>query len=313
MYKLKNYVNNNLNTKVKLIKHKRSDYLPLMLFTNGLYSSLKKKTNVELLEDFSQIDNYNNIILILYLMDLNKNILDKIKQYNIKTILINTEYYLSIHVYYKLLKLNEENINNIVISEYSPLNCKKYESNMKNINYFYGPSLFTNYLIDFYNENLDKKINILDKEIDIFTFGYINEKRKKLLLELSKKYNVVYISQVSNKELINTIEKSKIILNINKIGFHNVFDYYRNSFLIANKIFFIYEYPLEIDFEIDKNLIGIEENLIVPKYDNIISVIEYYLENYNEELVKNQVEKQYKWFTKFTLDDNIDKYLLNNL
>jgi hypothetical protein len=176
-------------------------------------------------------------------------------------------------------------------------------TNYINNNIFYSPLLFHEHLIEYYNSQVKEKILFENKDIDILFFGYANERRKKILDILSTKYNVVIHSK-DNNELCNNIERSKIILNIHNHEYNYVFDYYRNAFLLANKAFIIYEYPYDTNFSKEHNLIDIKNNLITIDYDQIINSIDYYMNNQN--LIKEQVEKQFNWFKNFPMETNIN-------
>lgn len=290
---------------IKIIKHSRSDYLPLMLYSKILFKTLNKlQYNVELVDSFSSINNFKNSIIILYFFEYEGDAQRYLEENKIKTILINTEYHEHFGFNDKIARIDNNNFD-CTIFEYSSVNYKIIKEKYPNVNIYYAPLLYHEYLSEYYNTNL---IDVnKDKDIDVLVFGAISERRANLINILNKKYNVVYFTHgVSNNELLKYIERSKIILNIHNHDYNFVFDYYRNAFLIANNIFFIYEYPYDIDYNIDKNLLGIEESLIVVKYDNIIDTVEYYLNN--PVLINDQIIKQNKWFKKFTFEDNMKLY-----
>ena len=99
--------------------------------------------------------------------------------------------------------------------------------------------------------------------------------------------------QKYNTELAN----AKIVLNIYSYEHNKIFDYFRNSYLLANKCLLISEYPENIDLSIEKNLIGYKENLIFFKLDDYEKVLEKYL-HLSEEEYQSIVNKQYEWFKK---------------
>jgi hypothetical protein len=299
---------------IKIIIHERPEYLPLMLYTKSLYYICKNKNlNVELINNIDEInENYKDIILILFFFDCKPIVFDIIRQNNIKTFIINTEYYKHFNFEDKIKIMNDEKLD-ITILEYSNTNYKSINTEYPNVKIIYSPLLFNPYLIEYYNDNLEIKLDCKDKDIDIFFFGNLNDRRKNIIDQLKIKYNVICSDNyTTNEKLVNFIERSKIVLNINHHDYHCVFDYYRNAFLIANKVFLIYELPRDIDFNIESNLIDIKENLITPEYNKIIETVEYYIDNYNCDLVKKQIEKQLIWFKKLTLEDNLNKYLIES-
>jgi len=288
---------------VKIIRHSRADYLPLMLYSESLFEVFKKmEYNVELLDNFNQINDFRNTLVILYFFEYEGNVQNYLEENNIKTIVINTEFYEHFGFNQKIERINEKKLD-CTIFEYSVVNYKIIKEKYSNVKIFYAPLL--------YHKRLENIVpETIDKDIDVLIFGAISPRRGSLIEKIDKKYNVMYFTHgVSNDELLKYIGRSKIVLNAHNHGYNFVFDYYRNSFLIANNVFFIYEYPYDIDYNIEKNLNGLQENLVVANYDNINDTIEYYLNN--SELINSQLNKQNAWFKRFTLEDNIDQILSN--
>jgi hypothetical protein len=159
----------------------------------------------------------------------------------------------------RILKIINNSNLNIYIFDYNPINIKGINNDYKYIKIYYMPLVFDKYLIDYYNKFNIKKINYFEKQYDILFYGSINERRYLILDKLSKKYKINILNVSSgilfpDEELINYIENSKIVLNIYFYEHNKIFDYYRNSFLIANNALLIIEYPDDIDFNIEKNL-----------------------------------------------------------
>jgi len=292
-----------LQFNVKIIRHSRADYLPLMLYSESLFEVFKKLGyNVELLDNFNQINDFQNTLVILYFFEYEGSVQNYLEENNIKTIIINTEFYEHFGFNQKIERINEKKID-CTIFEYSVVNYKIIKEKYPNVKIFYAPLL--------YHKRLENIVpETIDKDIDVLIFGAISPRRGSLIEKIDKKYNVIYFTHgVSNDELLKYIGRSKIVLNAHNHGYNFVFDYYRNSFLIANNVFFIYEYPYDIDYNIEKNLNGLQENLVVANYDNINDTIEYYLNN--SELINPQLNKQNAWFKRFTLEDNIVQILSN--
>jgi len=292
-----------LQFNVKIIRHSRADYLPLMLYSESLFEVFKKLGyNVELLDNFNQINDFQNTLVILYFFEYEGSVQNYLEENNIKTIIINTEFYEHFGFNQKIERINEKKID-CTIFEYSVVNYKIIKEKYPNVKILYAPLL--------YHKRLENIVpETIDKDIDVLIFGAISPRRGSLIEKIDKKYNVIYFTHgVSNDELLKYIGRSKIVLNAHNHGYNFVFDYYRNSFLIANNVFFIYEYPYDIDYNIEKNLNGLQENLVVANYDNINDTIEYYLNN--SELINPQLNKQNAWFKRFTLEDNIVQILSN--
>ena len=297
---------------------KQKNYLPFNLYINSLYSILKInfEFNIIIIDKIEEIINTNsNTILFLFLYSFNDDIFNYINRNLITTILINTENYKNFNVTEKIEIMLSNNLN-FYIFDYNPINIKYYKNTYPNIKIYYIPLLYNIFLENYYNSNILKKINYNEKDIDIIFFGTINERRNNILQPLKEKYNILIISDIfllSHSELFNYIERSKIILNIYYYYDNFVFDYYRNSLLLSNKIFLISEYPHNIDLNIETNLEYIENNLILSNYENIINTVDNYLNNYNLDQINNILDNQYNWFKKFDMKDYILNFFYNNI
>jgi hypothetical protein len=161
------------------------------------------------------------------------------------------------------------------------------------------------YLENYYNLQITNKINFCNKDIDILFYGTINDRRKKILDILNNKYRVVHFKDFSkNNQLCNYIERSKIVLNIFYYEHNKIFDYYRNSFLIANKILLISEKAHSNDYEIEIELLNLEENIILASYENIINTVDTYM-NISEDEYYIRVNKQYESFKNYNMTDKV--------
>jgi hypothetical protein len=304
------YYNNelfkNTNNKQKFIIYfRRKHYIPLLLYIN-IFKKVLEKNNYE----YIYIDNINNINLsnkdnIYFLsfgLDMNSNVIKFLIKNNIKTIMINTEHYTLWNVSEIINNLN--NKVKLYVLDYNSININNLK---KNTNIYYSPLLYNKYLVNTYNLNITNKIEYINKEFDILIYGSINDRRLNIINKLKKKYNVLCINTIYNdfKELCNYINKSKIILNIFQHDFNKAFDYYRMTFLLSNKIFTISEYPSDIDLTIEPNLIDFDKYLIVAHYDNIESTVSKYLDTWNPEEINDIVNKQFNWFSKNKMEDNI--------
>ena len=309
IYKLFNidfFSNDNNNSKEFIIYFTREEYLPLKLFIQ-IFENILIKYNYKVtkINNIELLKNNYNINFIIFGLELDDNIINILIKNKIRTIMINTEHYTLFNVTDKINKLNNE--LDLHILEYNPINVKNLSSNKIT----YLPLLYDPYLINFYNSNINNKISNKEKTIDILIFGGINERRSIIINELSKKYNVVSLNSISLnfKELCNYIEKSKIILNLYQHEFSKAFDYYRMAILLSNKKFTIYEYPDDIDLNIESNLIDFDKYLILSKYNNIIEKVSYYLDNWNPEEIDDITNKQYEWFKKHTMEQNVLNFL----
>jgi hypothetical protein len=295
-------------------------YLPFMLYRNCICNILKNNNileNIDFIYDINHIDNNeNNIILMNFyciLYTVNYDVYEILKNNKSKVILINTEFY----QYFNIQKY----INNIYndkldyyIFEYNIINYRYFNEKYPNLKLYFIPQIYNNYLETYYLnqieniEQINKNENNI-KDIDIFFYGKMNDRRSNILDILKQKYNIVIISyrsdEIVNKEICNVIKRSKIVLNILHDDYNSIFDYYRNSFLVSNKVLLISEKPQNIDTNLEIYLRDIDSNLIIPEYNKMIETVEYYLNNYNEEFINNLIDKQYKWFKKYNLKDLI--------
>lgn len=103
-----------------------------------------------------------------------------------------------------------------------------------------------------------------------------------------------------------TIERSKIVLNILFYDYNIVFDYYRNSFLLSNNILLVTECDEFIDIDIEPNLYSINENMNISTYNNLENKIDYLINITNDEY-EYIINKQNNWFKKY----NMKNYILD--
>lgn len=119
-----------------------------------------------------------------------------------------------------------------------------------------------------YVEELEriKTLNEEEKDIDFLFYGAINERRKKILNELSSHGCNVYATQSAfGVERDNLISRSKIVLNIHYYE-TKIFEIVRVSYLLNNKIMVISE--CEPDTEIDEY---IKSCILCSPYDNLVN------------------------------------------
>jgi len=292
-------------------------YLPFILYRDCVNTIMNAylSVSVEYIYDINSFTNNSNTIIICSIYDININIINILSSFISKKIIFNTEYYKNCNTLDKLNKINNENLN-FFIFEYNILNIRYYKEIYNNIKYYFLPLCYDIYLEQYYNSNINNKINFKHKDIDIFFYGSVNERRNHILNKLKNKYNVVIIQGSTgldeNKEICNLIERSKIILNILHYDTNIIFDYYRNSFLIANKVFLISESANDLDYLIEDGLKELTDNLIMSKYENIIETIDQYY-NINENEYYNIINRQYESFKKYNMKDKIIDFYNRNI
>lgn len=148
---------------------------------------------------------------------------------------------------------------------------------------------------------VEKKISFTDKDIDILFYGNINTYRKNILDKISKKYNIKIVEKIFGKELINYIERSKIVLNIH---------YYEDALLEICRIHEAIPYKCRIISEISKNDIKLCDRykdfcsfIDFTNIDDVFLKIDEELKNYEnidfDSLIENNFTKYNEDFMKF--------------
>jgi len=290
------------------------NFLPFFLFRNCLKNLFEENKYIfELIHDLKDLKENNDNIIISNIYSININTLNIIKNIKNKKILINTEYYNNLNVINLLNEINNNNLN-INIFEYNVINIEYYKTNLLNLKYFFIPLCYDIFLENYYNLNIEK-INFNNKDIDILFIGSVNDRRSYILDQLKEKYNVKifqgYTGLEENNNICKFIERSKIIINILYYSNNIIFDYYRNSFLLANKALLISEKHSNYNYSIEKDLENLEKSLINTEYNNLVNIIDKYIK-ISEEEYNYIVNKQYENFKKY----NIEKYFnlsLNNI
>jgi hypothetical protein len=252
-----------------------------------------------------------------YIFSPQTNLKEILEENNKKVILISTEHYKFAYV--------EENIENIsnknlpyYILEYNVINYNYFTNTYPNLKIKFIPLIYNKVLENYYNEKVPNKIQWQNKDIDILFYGRLNDRRAHILDILKTKYNVYIstcgVSAEANKTLCEEIERSKIVINILYYDYNIIFDYYRNSMLLANRTVLITEYPEITNLYLEKSLVDFEQNLLVPKYDKIIETVDTILLHYNEFDINNLLDRQYNWFKKNDMKDILLPFLyeLNN-
>lgn len=286
-----------------------------LITINSYYQIISRKITKDVVIDNNEnINNYLNKNYIIITFSFNvygTYLIDNLKKERV--ILINVDNYKHFKFIPLLNIINNEKLN-FTIFDYNPINLKEISNIYKNIKIEYIPFIYNSYLEEHYNSIGSNDNN---KDIDVLFYGGYNSRREFILEKLKAKYNlhIVYcdVSGIPDYELTKYIKRSKIVLNIYYYEHNKVFDYYRNSYLLANKALLISEYPDSIDLNIEKNLVNFDKYLIMAKYENLIDLVSYYLDNYNNIDINDIKEKQYKWFSNNKLDNLIEYYFLEKL
>ena len=286
-------------------------YMAFDLFIYPVFNILKKiSDNINFIDNFDSLEKNKNVLLIMYLNDLGKYIKKNgfNMRNNIRIIFIHPDFLFNHSKYDQNEIINFVNIVNsekCYIWEYSSQNIFYYNTQFKNINYYFLPLLYDKYIEDFYNSKLIQgKIPWEKKDIDIVFLGDYSERRKIFFEDIKTKYNTCVITNNNNyEEMINLIERSKIFINIFSKESNKAFDYFRLALLYSNRVFVITETP-KVDFKIEKNLLELKDAIITCEINKYLDKIETYIKLPSEE-IDNITSNIYEKFKKYTLEKSI--------
>ena len=201
-------------------------------------------------------------------------------------------------------KINQNKLNWYIL-EYNIINYNHFKVTYPNVLMYFLPLIYNEYLETYYKSNITKFLSWNEKTIDVLFFGSLNDRRLEVLKKISNKYNIKIIQglvgEKENTYICNMIENAKIIVNVAVNENNLVFDYYRNSFLLANKVLLISEKPKYLDTTIQKSLRDMENNFIFANSDNFDEVVDNYLTNYNASQIEDILNKQYNYFKTYTI------------
>ena len=285
-------------------------YLPFSLYRGCLTKVIEEVYNIsiEYIYDFQSLQNNTDTIIICNIYSINDHLLNILSTYDSKKILINTEYYENLNVskYFDFIN----NKPNFYLFEYNILNINYLKNTNKNIDYQFIPLCYSSYLEDYYNSQIVKK-TFIEKDIDILFLGKLNRRRKNIINPLTQKYKIITkynFDDKGNTELCNLIERSKIVLNVLFYKSNIIFDYYRNSFILSTRTLLITEKATSKDYNVENELLELENNIINVEYDKIIETVNNYMDNMTEEKYNKLVDTQHNAFKNYKMDDKITNF-----
>jgi hypothetical protein len=298
-------------------------YLPFFVYRQILYLICEKyiSNNIQFIYNIESFDNTKDTVLIMNLYclhyTLDYDIYTVVKNSIGKVLLINTEFYLHHNVNNILNWINENNLKQCYFLEYNIINYNHIKQNFLNVNLEFAPLIYHTYLEIYYKNEINNNfIKWNNKDIDILFIGRLNDRRMNILDKLKTKYNVHilsgYTGKNENNHMCNLYERSKVVLNILFEDQNSIFDYYRNSLLISNKILTVSEKPKNIDYNIENYLQDIDNNLIQCNYDDFYNTVDNILSNYNENDINNIKEKTYNWFKSRNDMDYFKNFFIRN-
>jgi hypothetical protein len=157
-----------------------------------------------------------------------------------------------------------------------------------------------------------KKLTNVEKDIDILFYGRFTKHRRNIYKQLLKNDDfknkkIVWREYIKDNELIDYIQRSKIVLVVFINLEQSTLDTFRINLLINLKAFFIHEM---IDFNLlpDKKL---RKFIVFSNYNRIINKCFRYL-NMSQTRRNDKSEKLYQYVKKkYTIDKLFPKKLLN--
>jgi len=295
-------------------------YLPFLLYRNIIFIVFQAflTTKIEYIYKVEDIDNDANTILITTIYCLHnikkKNLFSNIIK--TKILVINTEFYKNLNTN-ELIEFIDSNQYDIYLLEYNVLNYEYFKVKYENIKIFFAPLIYHSFLEIYYKYQIKNRyIEWNKKDIDVLFLGSVNDRRKTVLEKIAKKYKVKIIQKFSgekeNKIICENIERSKIVLNILFYEENSIFDYYRNSLLISNKILLVSEKPKNINNELEYYFEGIDDILFMCEYDDFYNTVDNILTNYNPLQINEIKNKQYNWFKSKSDMDYFVEFIKTN-
>ena len=304
-----------------------STYLPFLLYRKAISLILLKNNianSVQVIDNVNMLkktDEKQIIIMNFYCLNNaansgNLSIFNFLETLNAHIILINTEFInwggYNLRQYFETINNIKNSESTFYVFEYNITNYKYIKDTHSNINAIFIPFLYHESSEQFYLKNINEKISWNNKDIDVLFYGSLNNRRQHILNQLMASHpdkKIVHFHSCDNEKLCNLIEKSKIILNIMFYDNNVIFDYYRNSFLIANKCLLISESPSNINEILEPGLANVKDYVIFSDYNNFVEIVGSYLTK-SEDEISDIIEKQYNWFKTH---NSMEEVLMNKI
>ena len=296
------------------------NYMPFLLFkksvcdilsNRGYNNDFFKKISLETSSDLSGLENFSHTLVFINMYDLTlfkerEKIRECILQHNnVRFIVVNTEHWETRGAKEVFQLLQERNQKNVAILEYNIINYNNIVNRYPQLHVLFLPLIDCHSLRAYFRDNVPRSLARNEKDIDVLFYGGLNDRRKSILNEIAKSCRLHIVDShhgATNKELCNLIERSVVVVNILYYDFNVVFDYYRNSLLLANNAILVTELPKEMDVSIEPWLAGISEIETFCSYDQLVETTTY-LVNSTPEQIQSVKEKQRAWFEKFDMND----------
>jgi len=174
--------------------------------------------------------------------------------------------------------------------------CLVWDFSQENIDYLKRHGIEAIYKPMGFHPKMQRIKHCEQKDIDILFYGSLNDRRRKILNELSQNFHVKILFGSYGPDRDKWIARSKIVLSV---YFFKTRYFVRLSYLLNNKVFTIVE---------DTPYRKYEDLIVYAPYCKIVETCRYFLEN--EHLIEEQVEKAAQGFAKFPETAFLRKALL---
>jgi len=288
-------------------------YMPFILFRECFFSILshyyKDDTSVSVsyVNDLTELSKDSIILLNMYdltLWERSEETRHLLTTSASTFIIVNTEHWETRGAKEVFELITNKKLSNVILIEYNIINQRNIASQYPSINSLFLPLIYNKSLENYYRTYVVNKISWQDKDIDVLFYGGLNDRRRKVIDKLTnhKLHIVDSHNGVSNMELCNLIERSKIVINVLYYDFNIIFDYYRNTMLLANNALLITETPQEIDDNIEYWLEDMNSCMVTTSYDNLVECVELYLAKETSE-INDVLQRQHHWFKQTDMAD----------
>jgi len=151
-------------------------------------------------------------------------------------------------------------------------------------------------------EPVISKIGNNEETIDVLMYGKVNERRQKIIDELSDNgFHAKFITNAYGEARDHYISRSKIIINVHYYP-ARIFEIVRVSYLLANQRFVISENG--DDDELEKPF---AEGVIFSDYKDLLNICRYYIDN--TVLRKKVAKSGYLMFNKVRQHELLEKVI----
>lgn len=288
-------------------------YMPFLLFRECFFSILshyyKDDTSVSVsyVNDLTELSKDSIILLNMYDLTLwgkNKETRHLLSTISSTFIIVNTEHWETRGAKEVFELITNKKLSNVILIEYNIINYRNISLHYPTINSLFLPLIYNRCIENYYQGYVSKKLSWDDKDIDVLFYGGVNERRRGVIDKLTNhKLHIVDSHHgVSNMELCNLIERSKIVINVLYYDFNIIFDYYRNTLLLANNALLVTETPQEMDESIEYWLEDMSSCMVTTSYDKLVECVESYLTKDTSE-INDVLQRQHHWFKQTDMAD----------